>query len=110
MLKWMLVTCFGYTDIESQVRPDPVHERITAISRELLMDIKELAEDMDFEVLHGIVDCLWVRGGPDSIYTEAVSRYRHSHRGGRFDWIAFLPWPTARGRIPATSAGWIRAE
>jgi DNA polymerase elongation subunit (family B) len=37
-----------------------VHERITGISRELLMQIKELAESMDFKVLHGIVDCLWV--------------------------------------------------
>jgi hypothetical protein len=44
---------------ECQVRPDPVHERIAAISRELLMQIKELAEDMGFEVLHAIVDCLW---------------------------------------------------
>jgi len=35
-----------------------VHERITGISRELLCSIKELAENMRFEVLHGIVDCL----------------------------------------------------
>jgi hypothetical protein len=31
---------------------------------ELLMQIKEFAEDRDFEVLHGIVDCLWVIGDP----------------------------------------------
>jgi hypothetical protein len=37
-----------------------VHERITEISRELLMQVKELAESMDSagESLHGIVDCL----------------------------------------------------
>jgi len=33
-----------------------VHERIKETSRELLMQIKELAEGMGFEVLHGIVD------------------------------------------------------
>jgi len=35
-----------------------VHERITETSRELLMQIKEMAENIGFEVLHGIVDCL----------------------------------------------------
>jgi len=33
-------------------------ERITDTSKELLLQIKELAEGMGFEVLHGIVDCL----------------------------------------------------
>jgi len=28
------------------------------------MQIKEMAEGMGFEVLHGIVDCLWVIGEP----------------------------------------------
>ena len=31
-------------------------------SRELLMQIKEMAENIGYEVLHGIVDCLWVIG------------------------------------------------
>jgi len=48
--------------------------RITGISRELLMQIKELAEDMGFKVLHGIVDCLWVIGEPISGYKEAVEK------------------------------------
>ena len=73
VLKWMLVTCFGYTGYRnakfSQIQ---VHERITETSRELLMQIKEMAEDMGFEVLHGIVDCLWVMGEPISAFKEAV--------------------------------------
>ena len=37
------------------------------------MQIKEMAaEDMGFEVLHGIVDCLWVMGEPISAFKEAV--------------------------------------
>jgi len=47
---------------------------ITGISRGLLMQIKELAEGMNFEVLHGIVDCLWVVSEPISVFKEAVER------------------------------------
>ena len=32
------------------------------------------AEEMGFEVLHGIVDCLWVVGEPISKFKEAVER------------------------------------
>jgi len=38
--------------------------------RELLMEIQE----MGFEVLHGIVDCLWVIGEPISAFKEAVEK------------------------------------
>jgi DNA polymerase I len=65
VLKWMLVTCFGYTGYRNaEFGQIQVHERITETSRELLMQIKEMAESMGFEVLHGIVDCLWVIGEP----------------------------------------------
>ena len=99
VLKWMLVTCFGYTGYRNaKFGQIQVHERITAISRELLMDIKELAEDMDFEVLHGIVDCLWVRGGPISIYKEAVEQMTGIlTEVDSFDWIAFLPMADGSG-------------
>ncbi|MGD0953006.1 MAG: hypothetical protein ABR985_11545 [Methanotrichaceae archaeon] len=65
VLKWMLVTCFGYTGYRNaKFGQIQVHERITETSRELLMQIKEIvgAENMGYEVLHGIVDCLWVIG------------------------------------------------
>jgi len=93
VLKWMLVTCFGYTGYRNaKFGQIQVHERITAISRDLLMDIKELAEDMDFEVLHGIVDCLWVRGGSISNYQRAVEQMTGIlTEVDSFDWIAFLP-------------------
>jgi len=75
VLKWMLVTCFGYTGYRNaKFGQIQVHEGITGISRELLIKIKELAEEMGFEVLHGIVDCLWVRGEPISAFKEAVER------------------------------------
>jgi DNA polymerase I len=93
VLKWMLVTCFGYTGYRNaKFGQIQVHERITAASRELLMQIKELAEKMDFIVLHGIVDCLWVIGEPILKYKEAVEQETGILTEiDTYDWIAFLP-------------------
>ena len=99
VLKWMLVTCFGYTGYRNaKFGQIQVHERITGISRELLMQIKELAEDMGFEVLHGIVDCLWVIGEPISAYKEAVeSKTGILTEVDSYDWITFLPMADGSG-------------
>lgn len=97
ILKWMLVTCFGYTGYRNaKFGQIEVHERITSISRELLMQIKELAEGMGLEVLHGIVDCLWVRGagGPAEAdeFKQAVERQTGILTEKEdYDWIVFLP-------------------
>jgi DNA polymerase I len=75
-----------------------VHERITETSRELLMQIKEMAEDMGFEVLHGIVDCLWVIGEPISAFKEAVERETGIlTEVDTYDWITFLPMSDGGG-------------
>ena len=99
VLKWMLVTCFGYTGYRNaKFGQIQVHERITGISRELLMQIKRLAEDMNFEVLHGIVDCLWVIGEPISGYKEAVERETGIlTEVDSYDWITFLPMADGTG-------------
>ncbi|MCX6677425.1 MAG: type B DNA-directed DNA polymerase [Methanothrix sp.] len=99
VLKWMLVTCFGYTGYRNaKFGQIQVYERITEISRELLMQVKEMAEDMDFQVLHGIVDCLWVIGEPIASFKEAVE----GETGiltevDSYDWIAFLPMADGSG-------------
>jgi DNA polymerase I len=99
VLKWMLVTCFGYTGYRNaKFGQIQVHEGITAISREMLLQIKGLAEDMGFEVLHGIVDCLWVRGEPISGFKEAVERETGILTAvDSYDWIAFLPMADGGG-------------
>jgi DNA polymerase, archaea type len=56
------------------------------------MQVKELAEDTGFEVLHGIVDCLWVIGEPTSAFKEAVERETGIlTEVDSYDWITFLP-------------------
>jgi len=56
------------------------------------MQIKEMAENMGFEVLHGIVDCLWVIGEPISVFKEAVEKETGIlTEVDSYDWITFLP-------------------
>jgi DNA polymerase I len=93
MLKWMLVTCFGYTGYKNaKFGRIEVHEAITRRSREILIQTKDIAESMGFCVLHGIVDCLWVRGSAADVLCDEVRR-----KTGlpvdieHFDWIVFLP-------------------
>ena len=62
------------------------------------MEIKELAESMGFEVLHGIVDCLWVVGEPIADFKEAVERETGIlTEVDSYDWIAFLPMADGSG-------------
>ena len=76
ILKWMLVTCFGYTGYKNaKFGRIEVHEEITAgQSREILIQTKDIAEAMGFTVLHGIVDCLWVQGPGIEALRERVDR------------------------------------
>ena len=53
---------------------------------------------MGFEVLHGIVDCLWVIGEPISGFKEAVERETGIlTEVDTYDWIAFLPMSDGGG-------------
>lgn len=99
LLKWMLVTCFGYTGYRNaKFGSIEVHESITRIARETLIDTKQIAEDMGFRVLHGIVDCLWVSDGPIAELKAEIER-----RTGllteieSYDWIVFLPMSDGNG-------------
>ena len=75
ILKWMLVTCFGYTGYRNaKFGRIEVHEAITGKSRDILLQTKDIAEEMGFTVLHGIVDCLWVQGSPAAALQERVDK------------------------------------
>ncbi len=93
MLKWMLVTCFGYTGYKNaKFGRIEVHEAITRESREILIQTKDIAESMGFHVLHGIVDCLWVQGpGADDLCTEVNRATGLFADNEHFDWMVFLP-------------------
>jgi DNA polymerase-2 len=60
-LKWLLVCCFGYTGYKNaRFGKIEAHEAINAVARETLLVAKETAEEMGYEVLHALVDSLYV--------------------------------------------------
>lgn len=74
-LKWILITCFGYTGYKNaKVGKIECHEAICAHARDVLTDAARLAEGHGFEVLHGLVDSLWLKGDGylDSFLREAT--------------------------------------
>ena len=94
-LKWVLVTCFGYTGYRNaRFGRIECHEAINAYGREILLRTAALAEQRGFRVLHGIVDSLWLQGDGD---TEAFSADVKKLEkiplvlDGIYNWIVFLP-------------------
>ena len=107
-LKWLLVVCFGYLGYKNaRFGKIESHEAVTGISRELMMQAKEVAEDMGFEVLHMYVDSLFVQKNGlrtqkdfapllEAIQTQTGIPIALE---GVYRWVAFLP---SRGdsRVP----------
>ena len=93
VLKWMLVTCFGYTGYKNaKFGRIEVHEGITGRSRDILIRTKDIAEEMGFTVLHGIVDCLWVQGSPVALLKQSVeNEIGIPTEIEHFNWIVFQP-------------------
>jgi DNA polymerase II len=61
-LKWLLVCCFGYTGYKNaRFGKIEAHEAINAVARETLLLAKEMAENQGYEILHALVDSLYVR-------------------------------------------------
>lgn len=61
-LKWILVTSFGYLGFNNAKfgRID-AHIAVCAFDRQILLQAVKIAERYGFEVLHGIVDSIWVK-------------------------------------------------
>ena len=66
-LKWILVTSFGYLGFSNAKfgRID-AHIAVCAFARNILSQTMHIAEDMNFDVLHGIVDSIWVKKRDDA--------------------------------------------
>ncbi len=93
-LKWLLVTCFGYTGYKkARFGSIEVHESITAYGREILLEAADIAQKMKYEVVHGIVDSLWLRGDKNSIleFMERVNERTgiELEWEGRYSWLVF---------------------
>ncbi|MBI5964081.1 MAG: hypothetical protein HY863_11440 [Chloroflexi bacterium] len=98
-LKWLLVVCFGYLGYKNaRFGKIESHEAVTAMSRELMLQAKEVAEDMGFTVLHMYVDCLFVQQAgfeKSSDFTPLMDAIVQQTGipitlEGVFKWVAFL--------------------
>jgi len=98
-LKWILVTCFGYLGYKNaRFGKVDAHIAVCAFAREALLRTVRMAEERGFEIVHGIVDSLWLKkkGTSPREYVElckSVSKEFGVHLKveGRYRWIVFLP-------------------
>jgi len=95
----LLVVCFGYLGYKNaRFGKIESHEAVTAMSRELMLQAKEVAEDMGFTILHMYVDCLFVQqeGFHRPSDFTPLMRAIEEKTGipitleGVFKWVAFL--------------------
>jgi DNA polymerase elongation subunit (family B) len=98
-LKWLLVVSFGYLGYKNaRFGRIEAHESVTAYSRDLLLQAKEVAERQGYRMLHAIVDSLWlvkpgaVRADYDRL-AQAITERTGLSIGleGLYHWIGFLP-------------------
>jgi len=96
--KWVLLVCFGYTGYRNaRYGRIECYESITAFSRDILLSAVETVENAGYDVLHGIIDSLWVKPKKDCVTPARLSRMISRNTGIRMDveghyrWIVFLP-------------------
>ncbi len=98
-LKWILVTCFGYLGYKNaRFGKVDAHIAVCAFARDALLKTVRMAEERGFEIVHGIVDSLWLKkeSATPREYAElcnSVSREIGVQLNveGRYRWIVFLP-------------------
>jgi len=98
-LKWVLVSCFGYLGFRNAKfgRID-AHMAVCAFARKTLFDAVKIAENNAYEIIHGIVDSLWLkkRNAREEDYDELCSQIEKETGlpmsfEGMYRWMVFLP-------------------
>jgi DNA polymerase I len=98
-LKWILVTCFGYLGYRNaRFGKVDAHIAVCAFARDALLKTAKMAEEHGFEVIHGIVDSLWLKKpktSPKEVaeFCKEVSNIISVPLNveGKYRWIVFLP-------------------
>jgi len=104
-LKWILVTCFGYLGYRNaRFGKVDAHIAVCAFARDMLLKTAKLAEQYGFDVIHGIVDSLWLkkaRATPREVadFCKEVSSITGVSLNveGKYRWIVFLPSKVLEG-------------
>jgi DNA polymerase elongation subunit (family B) len=98
-LKWCLVTMFGYQAFKNRkIGIIETHESIQAYAREIMLRTSRIAETHGWEVLHGIIDSIYVKKNEFTdtdiqrlgreIYYQTGMELNHE---GNYRWMVFLP-------------------
>ena len=103
--KIILCTCFGYLGYRNaRFGKVDAHISACAFARKTLLDTTRLVEQRGFEVIHGIVDSLYLKkeGATDKDFIELCDEVTQKtdlpiSYEGRYRWIAFLPSKTHFG-------------
>ncbi len=98
-LKWILVTCFGYLGYRnSKFGTVDGHIGVCAFGREAFLKSARMAESEGFEVIHGIVDSLWLKKNNATLdeYRRLCKKVSDKigvqlNFEGTYKWIVFLP-------------------
>jgi len=104
-LKWILVTCFGYLGYRNaRFGKVDAHIAVCAFARDALLKTAKMAEEHGFEVIHGIVDSLWLKKpktSPKEVaeFCKEVSNIISVPLNveGKYRWIVFLPSKVLEG-------------
>ena len=103
--KIILCTCFGYMGYRNaRFGKVDAFNAACAFARKTLLDTAQLAEQRGFEIVHGIVDSLYLKkeGTADMDFTELCREITEKtglsiSYEGRYRWIVFLPSKTHFG-------------
>lgn len=98
-LKWILVTCFGYLGYRNaRFGKVDAHIAVCAFAREALLKTARIAEKRGFEIIHGIIDSLWLKKAQASAgeYVDLCNEVSKEidvqlNVEARYRWIVFLP-------------------
>jgi DNA polymerase-2 len=75
-LKGVLVSCFGYLGFKNaKFGRVEAHTAVTALAREVMLETQEIGEDMGFEMLHGIVDSVWLKASEGTVEYETIVKF-----------------------------------
>jgi DNA polymerase I len=93
-IKWVLVASFGYLGYRnSRFGKIEAYELVTYLARKTMRIAIREAQEMGFEVIHGLIDSLVVRVDSSRIYSLIENIERKTKIGLKvdteFDWICF---------------------
>ncbi len=72
-LKGVLVSCFGYLGFKNaKFGRVEAHTAVTAFARDVMLRTQEIGEEMGLEMIHGIVDSVWLQAEGELEYDSVV--------------------------------------